>query len=107
MLSPLTLETMQPLLNDPFVLHMDPTKSIDIQLVEVSAIKTNNQFSWQKQEKPIEKKPFTLVFRTPPNFETSQKSYEISHHQLGDLGMIFLVPITQDDEGLYLEAVFT
>lgn len=98
---------MQPLLDDPFVLHVDSTQALDIKLVEVAAIKTNKQFSWQKQDKPIEKEPFTLVFRTPPDFDAVQKTYEISHYQLGDLGMIFLVPITQDDEGLYFEAVFT
>jgi hypothetical protein len=107
MSNPLTFKTMQPLLNEQFVLHRDSTQAIDIELVEVTPIQKNKQYSWQKEEIPSKREAFTLVFRTPCDLEPTQKMYEITHSQFGDLGLIFLVPITQDEEGLYFEAVFT
>ncbi len=107
MVNQLTLNTLQPLLNKAFILHRDAAKTVEIELVEVAAIKQNKQYSWQKQDISTEREPFTLVFRMPPDFDATQKTYEITHKQFGNLGPIFLVPITQDEDGLYFEAVFT
>lgn len=98
---------MQPLLEDRFILHTTHSQTVDISLVEVAAINNNQQYSWQKQSNSTERTPFTLVFRMPTNFTAKQKTYQITHNKLGDFGPIFLVPITQDEDGLYFEAVFT
>ena len=48
---------------------------------------------------------FTLLFRAPAGTPPAQGIYGLSHEQLGTMD-IFLVPVKQDADGLYLEAVF-
>ncbi|MEM7116761.1 MAG: hypothetical protein AAF614_30290 [Chloroflexota bacterium] len=108
MLEKLTLETMSPLLNDTFLLHLTPEQTIEIQLVEVAKRKKHERpiYSWQQEGSNAQRDPFNLVFRLPSAIGPQQKAYTISHAQLGLLGDIFLVPIAQDKDGLYFEAVF-
>jgi hypothetical protein len=48
---------------------------------------------------------FSLVFRGPRDTMLQQGTYQLQHNQLGVLEL-FLVPVGQDHEGLYFEAVF-
>jgi len=63
------------------------------------------QYSWQKKTETASR-AFSLVFRVPHELGAVQKTYEISHPVQGILGSIFLVPITEDREGIYYEAIF-
>ena len=108
MLENIAFEAMQPLLNDRFVLEVDSEQSVDIELVDVSQLQVADRpvYSWQKAVEPSKSTLFALVFRVPHSLGATQKMYQISHPQLGDLGGIFLVPIATDEDGLYFEAVF-
>ncbi|MEQ1920903.1 MAG: hypothetical protein ABL952_00210 [Pyrinomonadaceae bacterium] len=48
---------------------------------------------------------FTLLFRAPLDAPQQQGIYRIEHEAIGAMDL-FLVPVKQDDSGLYYEAVF-
>lgn len=53
-----------------------------------------------------QRKPFSLTFRGPKDQPLEQGLYELDHGEMGSQEL-FLVPISEDDEGRYYEAVFT
>ena len=60
-----------------------------------------------RPDKPaLRQEPFHLLFKGPLQVCLSQQTYELQHDTLGSL-LIFLVPVDQDQEGFYYEAVFT
>ncbi|MCI5180742.1 MAG: hypothetical protein D3911_15780 [Candidatus Electrothrix sp. AW3_4] len=105
----LNFENLAPLLNDQFILQTDTEQQYDVELVEVKQLADPNraQYSWQKKKDASASRSFSLVFRMPSELGAVQKTYEISHPVQGALGPIFLVPITEDEEGVYYEAIFT
>ena len=109
MLQDITFEKMQPLLHDRFLLHVDSDHTVDVELVDVSQMQAPERpvYSWQKKAPPSAPTSFSLVFRVPSELGATQTTYEISHPQSGPLGAIFLVPIAEDEDGLYLEAIFS
>lgn len=109
MLEQITFEKMQPLLNESFVLCTDSGKTSDMTLVDVSQMQAASQptYSWQKKAQPSKPTSFALVFRVPNELGATQKTYAVSHPHLGSLGSVFLVPISEDEDGLYLEAIFS
>jgi len=48
---------------------------------------------------------FSLLFRAPTDVERKQGTYQLENEEMGSMG-IFLVPVRQDEQGLYFEAVF-
>jgi len=48
---------------------------------------------------------FMLVFRGPANEPLAQETYEVRHAGVGTFPL-FIVPIGQDDAGLYYQAIF-
>ena len=48
---------------------------------------------------------FSLLFRAPSDIGRTQGIYHLEHDEMGSMD-IFLVPIRQDEQGLYFEAVF-
>ncbi len=108
MLDSVTIETFQPHLNEVFKLSVDDDTSIDLDLVEVEAMREQKRPSFGQQVvDPPSRKPFTLVFRGPLTTRLVQRMYRMSHPTLGDFEHMFLVPIAEDSAGLYYEAVFT
>ena len=81
-------------LNSKFVVDLGDTGSVDLELFECKDLGTT---PGQEQ--------FSLVFRGPREPRLEQMTYEMRHDVLGDT-LIFLVPIRQDAESLYYEAVF-
>lgn len=55
---------------------------------------------------PPHREPFSLLFRAPRQPPLPQQIYPLDHDELGTLEL-FLVPVGEDDEGRYYEAVFT
>jgi hypothetical protein len=68
--------------------------AVDLDLVECKDLGSTPQ---QEQ--------FSIVFRGPREPRLEQMTYEMKHDVLGET-LIFLVPIRQDAESLYYEAVF-
>jgi len=52
------------------------------------------------------RRPFSLIFRSPPAAPLPQRIYRLQHEELGPLDL-FLVPIGPDEAGMCYEAVFT
>jgi len=49
---------------------------------------------------------FSLFFRGPGDVLLPQRTYEFEHAKLGTF-VLFLVPIKQDENGVYYEAAFS
>ena len=49
---------------------------------------------------------FSLLFKGPQDIFLPQKIWLLNHSTLGDISL-FLVPISQDDDGFCYEAIFT
>jgi Domain of unknown function (DUF6916) len=75
-------------------------ESLEVELVEAGEMDTRQKL------KEGQRHPFALVFRSPSEANLEQGSYRLTHPALG-VQMMFLVPIEEDAEGRYYEAVFT
>ena len=80
--------------NTKFRVQLDETTGVELELVEVSELKVH-----PKQE------GFALVFRGPLNMYLGQGLGLFKHDQMGQFEL-FIVPIRQDEQGFYYEAVF-
>lgn len=110
-ISQMTYQLMQPMLHD----HFQLINGQSITLVEVRKITQNQHtpsYSWQKPktETPSDIdqcQAFSLVFRFPMEYPVTQGMMQISHPEKGTFEGMFLTPITQDEDGIYFEAVFS
>ena len=81
-------------LNSRFLLHADPDRTVSVELIGLSASPAAAGYE-----------QFSLVFRAPVAMAPIQGAYATEHPVLGAL-RLFLVPVRQDADGLYFEAVF-
>lgn len=89
----LTLEQFKSHLDSIFRV-CDSEQEIEIQLIELSELrKTPGQ------------EGFSLLFRGPLQQFVQQGTYQIRHELLGEF-LLFIVPIREDSNGYYYEAVF-
>lgn len=88
-------------LGEAFQLEADLESRLTLQLIEAKQLSSGQNAN--PQIKRLE--PFALVFRGPQNLPLAQATYQLQHDQLGELA-VFLVPIDQDEEGFYYEAIF-
>ena len=90
----LTHETFLQNVNTKFYVSADDTTRVELELAEVSEL---------KQLKAHEQ--FSVVFRGPLEFFMGQGMRAFDHETLGQFEL-FIVPIRQDGQGYYYEAVF-
>jgi hypothetical protein len=90
----LTHEEFTSNLNTKFQVHLDENTRVELVLTEVSELKLH-----PKQEE------FTIVFRGPLDAYLGQGAGWFTHDQMGQFEL-FVVPIRQDQQGFYYEAVF-
>jgi len=90
----LTHEAFTKHLESKFQVRIEPGTSLELTLIEVSELK---MLPGQEH--------FSIVFRGPGEIFLGQGTFEIEHQDLGRFFM-FLVPIRQDEQGYYYEAVF-
>jgi len=90
----LTHEEFSQRLNSKFQVQLDENTSVDVELIEVSEVKL-----YPRQEE------FTIVFRGPLNAFLGQGTGNFRHEQMGQFEL-FIVPIRQDEQGFYYEAIF-
>jgi hypothetical protein len=74
-------------------------KLADKQYVELNLVEVSEPRLWPGQQQ------FSLTFRGPKESFLGQGTREIRHEQLGDFPL-FIVPIREDAQGYYYEAVF-
>jgi len=94
MIDSLTHESLAQQLNTNFQIQVDAGNRVDLTLVEVSELKLS-----PRQEQ------FAIVFRGPLEVFLGQGMRGFEHEQLGRYSL-FIVPIRQDEDGFYYEAVF-
>jgi hypothetical protein len=80
--------------NTKFQVQIDENTPVELDLTEVSEIKL-----YPQQEE------FTIVFRGPLDSFLGQGARNFTHDQMGQFEL-FIVPIRQDAQGFYYEAVF-
>ena len=80
--------------NTKFQVQADDNTHVEIELIKISELKLHPQ-----QEE------FTIRFRGPLNVFLAQGVRNVTHDQMGQFEL-FLVPIKQDEQGFYYEAVF-
>src|SRR6478672_6889368 len=90
----LTHEAFSQHANTRFQVQVDGNTPVEVELTEISELKL-----YPHQEE------FTIVFRGPLNAFLGQGIRDFSHAQMGQFE-IFIVPIRQDEQGFYYEAVF-
>jgi len=90
----LTHEALSENLNTKFQVSADENNTVELELAEVSEIKLHNT---QEQ--------FAIVFRGPRDRFLGQGIRSLDHEKLGQSDL-FLVPVREDAEGYYYEAVF-
>jgi hypothetical protein len=80
--------------NTEFQVQVDENTNVPLELTAVSELKV-----YPQQEE------FTVVFRGPSDMYLDQGVRYFSHDQMGQFEL-FIVPIRQDAQGFYYEAVF-
>ncbi|HKG46063.1 MAG TPA: hypothetical protein VKB02_05020 [Pyrinomonadaceae bacterium] len=90
----LTHEAFSQHANTNFQVQVDDNTNVPLELTGVSELKLHPQ-----QEE------FTLVFRGPSDMFLDQGIRNFTHDQMGQFEL-FIVPVRQDAQGFYYEAVF-
>ena len=80
--------------NTKFQVQVDENTQVELDLIAVSELKL-----YPQQEE------FTLEFRGPLNAFLGQGVRNFTHEQMGEFEL-FIVPIKQDEQGFYYEAIF-
>lgn len=81
-------------LNTKFRIYPESSEPLEVELIEYTEVNTS-----PRQEQ------FSIVFRGPLNIFLQQSIYKVEHDKIGTFDL-FLVPIRQDQDGFYYEAVF-
>jgi hypothetical protein len=81
-------------LNTKFRIYPEGSEPFEVELIELTEVNTS-----PRQEQ------FSLLFRGPLNIFLNQSIYKMEHDQIGTFEL-FLVPIRQDQDGFYYEAIF-
>lgn len=90
----LTHEAFAQNANTKFRVQAGENTPVDLELIEVTELKL-----YPRQEE------FTITFRGPLNAYLDQGVRLFTHDQMGEFEL-FIVPIKQDADGFYYEAVF-
>ena len=90
----LTHEAFAQQRNTKFQVQLDQDKVVELELIEISALKI-----YPQQEE------FALEFRGPLENFLGQGVRYFRHDKMGEFEL-FIVPVRQDAEGFYYEAVF-
>lgn len=81
-------------MNTPFRCQAEHAPAVDLILIEMTATRSAPQYE-----------SFSLVFRGPSHPLLPQGIYQLQHDAIGTFDL-FIVPIRQDQDGLYYEACF-
>ncbi|HEY2975696.1 MAG TPA: hypothetical protein VGJ48_24490 [Pyrinomonadaceae bacterium] len=90
----LTYQAFAQHIHTKFQVPVDDSQRVELELAEISELK----------ESPGHEE-FALVFRGPCDAFLGQGTRSFEHDQMGQFGL-FIVPIRQDEQGYYYEAVF-
>lgn len=97
MLESFTPATFHPLRNSAFRIAAGG-KEVQLVLAQVNELHEGHDASYRRQ--------FSLLFHGPPTPVWPQRTYQVSHPELGTFDL-FLVPLGPEGEAMRYEAVFT
>jgi len=80
--------------NTKFQVQVDENTHVELELVKISEVKL-----YPQQEE------FAVEFRGPLDMFLGQGGRNFAHDQMGQFEL-FIVPIKQDEQGFYYEAIF-
>ena len=80
--------------NSKFQVQLEERSPVELELTEVSEIK---RYPHQEQ--------FSIIFRGPLEIFLDQGTRFFTHDQMGQFEL-FIVPLRQDEQGFYYEAIF-
>ncbi|NJN54353.1 MAG: hypothetical protein HC804_06095 [Anaerolineae bacterium] len=107
MLDKVTKESFEPYLNQIFNLNLDDQGNIPLQLMSVTPHQTHTGYQRAAPTgATLRQAGFTLTFCGPRQPALTQRMYDLEHETFGKLEMLFLVPVSEDGNGRYYEAVF-
>ena len=101
MLDNYTLDMFSPLVGQQFIMRVDPSTGLELELAEATPLGTAGPSTASPG-----RQPFSLVFRGPPTPVGIQRTYQVEHVTLGTFEL-FLVPIGPDQRGMLYQAIFT
>jgi hypothetical protein len=102
MLDHLHTATFRAQMNSIFRIHPPCMPVVEAELVEV----TERDLAGDRRPGAAARQErFAIIFRGPQEQPIQQGMYQIQHDQLGAFEL-FLVPVGQDKDGVYYEAVF-
>jgi hypothetical protein len=85
-------------LNQSFNITFEPNVTLTAELIEATEFKNYS---------PLERKPFSVVFRTEQKNEYYQQAiFLVDHPDIGEIPL-FLTPKGLDNKGMMYEAVFS
>lgn len=87
-------ETFSRYLNTKFRISVDESNAFEVELSKVDELRVSPH-----QER------FSITFRGPREFVLPQGNYRFNHDEMGEF-LLFIVAISQNDEGTFYEAVF-
>ena len=90
----LTHEVFSQHVNSEFHVRVNEDVAVELDLISVSELKV-----YPRQEE------FSMIFRGPLNIFLGQGVHDFKHDQMGEFEL-FIVPIRQDQQGFYYEAIF-
>ena len=80
---------------------------MQLQLTSVTSHATETSyFRTAPEGSDLRQEGFTLLFCAPNRPALPQRIYSLEHETLGKIEMMFLVPVAEDENGRYYEAVF-
>jgi len=94
MLDQLTHATFSQQLNTSFQFQIAPEHLVAMELVETGDVRSSGQYE-----------AFSIVLRGPSDIPLRQGMYRVDHDTIGAFDL-FIVPISQESDGLYYEACF-
>ena len=80
--------------NTKFQVQVDENTHVELELTTISEVKL-----YPQQEE------FAIEFRGPLNMFLGQGARNFTHAEMGQFEL-FIVPVTQDEQGFYYEAIF-
>jgi len=95
MIEDLTKSMFAENVNSTFNLREEAGQTVALELVECQEGTPHPKFE-----------QFSLLFRGPRATLLPQRTYEVEHAKLGTF-LLFIVPIKQDENGIFYESVFS
>jgi hypothetical protein len=90
----LTHEEFLQHVNTPFRIHRSTDSVVEAELSEISDL-----------QRSADTERFWMIFRAPKNLFLQQGTYQLEHAVMGQFPL-FIVPVNEDRDWFYYEAVF-